>query len=57
MDTSAHVVLIAEDGTVLSETEVPLASFNYCGRDVAYVEYLPTHRTWSDVQYLNPCRQ
>lgn len=55
-NTSA-VVRLELDGMQLGETTVELAEHNYCGREIAYVEFSLTDAgvEWSDVIYVSPC--
>lgn len=51
--------IIVEWGAFEEVTSVNLSQFNYCGRDIAYVEIwisaaLPPR--FSDVQYISPCQ-
>lgn len=56
-DTSAQITLTDSSGTVLAATTVALAPHNYCGREIAYVEFTPSDAggTWSEPRYINPC--
>jgi len=55
-DTSARVTITKpENRTAISETTVPLKEFNYCGRNIAYVEYDPALDSWTSPRYISPC--
>lgn len=52
------VIIVAHAGASQAETTVALKPFNYCSRDVAYMEVLvdsPNAPTFGAVEYINPC--
>jgi len=56
-DTSARITLTDSNGNVRPATTVALAPHNYCGREIAYIEFTPSDAggTWSEQRYISPC--
>ena len=56
-DTAVTLRLSDGAGAPISEDTFALGAFNYCGRDIAYVEFTPDAGTgsWSEPRYLTPC--
>jgi hypothetical protein len=55
-DTSARITLAHSSGDWSSAISVALAPHNYCGREVAYVEFTPAPEggSWSEPRFINP---